>query len=322
MKIIYILSFFLILGCHNKKNKTNIDSFKDSKEKIIDPTGTYNLDNKIEVRNGDTYGSFGKIQIKKIEKGNIVITFSKNKGAPSYNMGGFIDTLKLIQNTAVYSDIKNGLNCKITFEFSDTGIIVKEGKNNSCGFGYGVYADGFFKKESSIPPIFLNPFTGKKIENIKSLNSKDSESIISEKREIPILYNQLFNIKLIGLDLEKEENNKNYFIQADCFCKSASILMNKVENKIYFFPFCSKKPLKEYNNWVYDFKTIDFINGEFIIKGTNKNKEIKLIFKALDKENVFSFKLEGIKHNTIEFKEHFTNKKGLFKEEDCGDFSG
>ncbi|WP_282164861.1 hypothetical protein [Cellulophaga baltica] len=322
MKIIYILSFFLIFGCNNKKNKSNIDSVKDSKEKFIEFTGTYNLDNKIEVRNGETYGSYGKIQIKKLGEEKIAITFSKNKGAPSYNMGGFIDTLKLINNTAIYNNIKNGLNCKITFEFSDTGIIVKEDEGNSCGFGYGVYADGFFKKESSLTPIFLNPFTGKKIENKNSLKSKNNQILISEKKEVPILYNQLFNIKLIGLDLEKEDSHKSYFIEADCFCKSASILMNKIENKIYIYPFCSIKPSKEYNNWVYRIKNIDFINDEFIIIGSHKNKEIKLIFKALDKENVFSFKLEGIKHNSLEFKEYFTNKKSLFKEEDCGDFDG
>lgn len=317
MKIIYILSFFLLIGCENdKKNKIRIDSFKDSKKNIFNITGTYKLESKTEVQNDDIYGSFGKIQIKKIGKEEIAITFSKNKGAPSYNMAGFVDTLKIINNKAIYSNKKNGLNCKITFAFSDTGVIVKEDEANSCGFGYGVYADGFFTKESSKTPILINPFTGKKI------SSKNSNAIISEKKEIPALYNKLFNIKLIGLDLEKEENYNNYFIEADCFCKSASILMNKIENKIFIFPFCSKKPSKEYNNWVYNIKNIDFINDELTIKASYKNKEIKLSFKALDKKSIFSFKLEGIKHNHLEFKEYFTNKKKLFKEEDCGDFSG
>ena len=314
MKTIYMLMFFLVFGCKN--NKENMGTLKNQSENFINPTGTYNLDNKIEIRNGDTYGSFGKIQVKKIVNEKIVITFSKNKGAPNYNMGGFIDTLKLLNNKAIYNNIKNGLNCKITFKFSDAGVTVKEDEGNSCGFGHGVYADGFFKKTSSITPIFLNPFTGEKID------SKKNEMIISEKKDVPILYKQLFNTKLIGLDVEKEVSYKNYYIEADCFCKSASILINNIENKIYIFPFCSNKPSKEYNNWDYDIKNITLKNNALIINANHNNKDIKLTFKSLDKKNVFSFKLEGINHKTLEFKEYFTNKKKLFKKEDCGDFSG
>jgi hypothetical protein len=41
----------------------------------INPSGTYKLESETEIRNGDTYGYFGSIDVKKIESEKIVMSF-------------------------------------------------------------------------------------------------------------------------------------------------------------------------------------------------------------------------------------------------------
>ena len=59
----------------------------------INPNGTYQLDEKTKIKNGDTFGYFGDIKVKLIDNGKIVMSFYICKGAPSYNSGSFVDTL-------------------------------------------------------------------------------------------------------------------------------------------------------------------------------------------------------------------------------------
>jgi len=133
----------------------------------IDPTGTYQLDSKTKKKNGDVYGYYGLIQVKKISLDKIVMTFEVNKGAPSYNSGSFVDTLSYKDNISIYSDIESDSTCKITFEFDKNGVTVKEETadyNSGCGFGHAVVANGFYKKSSDKTPILTEPLTGEKLE--------------------------------------------------------------------------------------------------------------------------------------------------------------
>ena len=133
----------------------------------IDPTGTYQLDSKTKKINGDIYGYFGQIQVKKLNSDKIVMTFEVNKGAPSYNSGSFVDTLSYKDNKGIYTDPESDSTCKITFDFDKKGVTVKEETadyNSGCGFGNAVVADGFYKRSSSKTPILTEPLTGKKLE--------------------------------------------------------------------------------------------------------------------------------------------------------------
>lgn len=117
-----------------------------------EPTGIYKLNNVIEKKDGEIYGYFGQIQVKKLNSEQIVMKFEVNKGAPSYNSGSFFDTLIYKNNKAVYRDIEVDTTCKITFKFDRKGITVLEETANynwGCGFGHGVVADGFYKKTSN-----------------------------------------------------------------------------------------------------------------------------------------------------------------------------
>ena len=132
-----------------------------------DPTGTYKLVSKTEKKNGETYGYSGQIQVRKISSDKIVMTFEVNKGAPSYNSGSFVDTLIYKDNKAIYTDPQSDMSCKITFDFDNKGVTVKEETadfNFGCGFGHAVVADGFYKRISNEIPILTEPLTGEKLE--------------------------------------------------------------------------------------------------------------------------------------------------------------
>ncbi|MEN9875522.1 MAG: hypothetical protein RLZZ529_519 [Bacteroidota bacterium] len=153
-KIIILFSFLNILTSFNIQNS------------YVDPTGTYELNNIIKQKNGEIYGYFGQIQIKKLNPEKIIMTFEVNKGAPSYNSGSFVDTLVYKENKAVYRDTEVDTTCTIIFNFNKKGINVVEKTGNynwGCGFGHGVVADGFYKKISNKVPILTEPLTGEKL---------------------------------------------------------------------------------------------------------------------------------------------------------------
>jgi len=125
---------------------------------LFNPTGTYVYQGKTTEKDGETYGYFGTIQVKKLTDTKIVMTFYICKGAPSYNSGSFVDTLDYKNNQAIHTDEE----CITIFSFSKTGIDVKETSERSC-WGAGVVAHGHFRKKSSKRPILTEPLTGEKI---------------------------------------------------------------------------------------------------------------------------------------------------------------
>ena len=139
-----------------------------TQDNFIDPTGTYELDSQTTEKDGDIYGYFGKIQVKTLSADKILMTFMINKGAPSYNSGSFVDTLDYKDNLVIYTAPELDSSCKITFEFNDRGVTVKEETddvNFGCGFGHAVVADGYYKKISSAVPELRDPMTEEKLEN-------------------------------------------------------------------------------------------------------------------------------------------------------------
>lgn len=140
--------------------------FSSCSSNTIDPTGTYKLDSKTTIRNGETYGYFGDIQVKQIEDDEIVITFYVCRGAPSYNIGAFADTLSFENNQANYTCSEYDSSCVINFKFKKDGVEVLEKTNDlsfGCGFGYNVRATGTYKIISRKTPILKDPFNGKTI---------------------------------------------------------------------------------------------------------------------------------------------------------------
>ena len=133
----------------------------------INPTGTYDLVGNAKVVKGDTYGTTGDIQVKALSKNKIVVVLGVNMGAPAYNSGELFDTLLYKDNTCVYKSTDEfDPGCKITLTFNQHGVRVVQKQvdlNNGCGFGHGVFADGFYKKRSSKIPVLRHSQTGELI---------------------------------------------------------------------------------------------------------------------------------------------------------------
>ncbi len=128
------------------------------RQAFYNPTGTYAYQGKTTEKDGEIYGYFGTIQVKRLTDTKIVMTFYICRGAPGNNSGSFVDTLDYKNNQAIHTD----KDCVTAFSFSKTGIIVKEISNKSC-WGAGVVAHGLFKKKSSKQPVLADPLTGEKI---------------------------------------------------------------------------------------------------------------------------------------------------------------
>lgn len=108
------------------------------------------------------YGLEGQICVKRLSSDRIVITLYFYNGQPSGHSGSLIDTSAYTKNTSVYTTPEWDKSCKITFKFNQKGVIVdqKQGNlNDGCGFGQGVFADGYYKKVSSKVPILKDPET-------------------------------------------------------------------------------------------------------------------------------------------------------------------
>jgi len=128
---------------------------------FINPTGTYKLNSKATVKNGDTYGNFGEIRVKLLDSNNIVMSFFTCKGAPSYNSGSFIDTLTYYNNSCTYTDKEDTARaCKVVFTFTKRQIDLKETANYDYGtcWGQGVVAFGSFRKPDNKNPLRKIPF--------------------------------------------------------------------------------------------------------------------------------------------------------------------
>ena len=284
---------------------------------IINPTGTYILDSETEKRNGETYGYSGKIQVKQLSKNRIVIDFSINKGAPSYNFGEFVDTLRYLKNKAIYRGLDYTPGCKIIFEFSEKGITVTEENLNACGFGHGVYAGGFFKKASS---------TRRRIESNENIYTEEVEKEANEEEAIPEKYRGLFDIKLVGLALESKGKQKRFYVSfsAACNCEISSILIKRKEKKIYLFPYCNTQPeIGKYGNIEYKLKSVHYIGDKLVVSGINKSsQEVKFIFGKLRYRNVFSLETDGERPTGIGLEQFITNKEKAFDVCECGDYQG
>jgi hypothetical protein len=131
----------------------------DKTPSFINPTGSYKLNSKTTVKDGDTYGYFGNIDVKLLDSSRIAISFFVCKGAPSYNMGTFVDTLAYRNNVAIHTTPEDDTTCKIKFTITKKGITVEQYQadvNFGCGFGHAVFANGFYKKISSKVPIIAD----------------------------------------------------------------------------------------------------------------------------------------------------------------------
>ncbi len=105
----------------------------------------------------DTFpGRYGDLKSIELNDSFVAMQFFIFKGHPSYNMGMFLDTLLIKNNTCLFKT-EYDASCSIFFEFEENQVKVIQSAsdlNMSCGFGHGVIADGIYLKTSNEIPIF------------------------------------------------------------------------------------------------------------------------------------------------------------------------
>jgi uncharacterized protein YecT (DUF1311 family) len=121
----------------------------------VSSTGYFELESTVVRKDGETWGRFGDIRVKRLTGNKLVLRLFVCRGAMGYHMGIITDTLEVKDNKAVYSTTEFDPSCRVVFRFYKRGIVVihsADDYNNSCGFGQGVLADGFYKLKSAAVP--------------------------------------------------------------------------------------------------------------------------------------------------------------------------
>jgi len=78
-----------------------------------------------------------------------------SRGAPAYNTGEALGTIRLAKREALYSTTEWGERCEIRFRFNaDVVVVTQMGSDAACGFGYGVYSDGRYRLVARGIPVF------------------------------------------------------------------------------------------------------------------------------------------------------------------------
>lgn len=123
------------------------------KEKILEYTGLYEIKPE-EGRDADYQYTF---EIEHLSENNIKFLFYGNRGKPSYNMGSIEGEAVIKGNIATFENNEYG-DCAFQLKFGNNGLEALYLDNkNECGFGFGVYLEGDYKKTSSDKPKFENP---------------------------------------------------------------------------------------------------------------------------------------------------------------------
>ena len=73
-----------------------------------------------------------------------------NRGAPSYNSGAIVGQMTIIGPGEADFTMKNeghNINCSMNFWFTNDSLYIRTNdQEDDCGYGYGVYSSGDFKK--------------------------------------------------------------------------------------------------------------------------------------------------------------------------------
>ena len=128
---------------------------------LIDQTpklaGTYTYGGKSED------SPSGQILIHPIDDHTFNFYLDVNRGAPSYNMGQIYGRAFVQADKGIWvfqkTDTTSEKSCALTFSFKKGTVTIKTlSDEEDCGFGYGVIADGKYKRtNTNIPTYYITP---------------------------------------------------------------------------------------------------------------------------------------------------------------------
>jgi len=108
----------------------------------------------------------GSMDIYPETDSTILFYVQLNRGAPSYNMGERIGRVLIKSDSGSYRSGNPGdaAGCAWSFRFSKKRLTVKTVlPEYNCGFGFGVFADGVFKRRTTTVPEYYTDLDGKTI---------------------------------------------------------------------------------------------------------------------------------------------------------------
>jgi hypothetical protein len=118
---------------------------------FTDYSGTYQL-------GPQKNGRLGKVTLLHDTSGKILFYIYLDGGKPSEHEGQLYGQFRLKLNKAIFTAKCEGAEkgCKWSLVFTDSTLTIKTiNEQNECGFGYGVTADGTYKRKSSVRPEYF-----------------------------------------------------------------------------------------------------------------------------------------------------------------------
>lgn len=157
----YYLALFAIAFFSNANSQV-----KKGYPKTLIYCGSYSFGSNAER------GSVGFLVVYPETDSTILFYFEGNRGAPSYNMGQLYGRMKIINGKGLYfsSALDSAKPCQFSCEFKSNQVLIKTvDEKVNCGFGFGVYIDGVYKRDTRNVPTYFEDETGSKVYFKKTL---------------------------------------------------------------------------------------------------------------------------------------------------------
>ncbi len=141
--------FFAFVAC-NANNPQNRDASSTNDSSF---SGIYKYGTTAEE------GRFGVLYVYPVSDTTMIIYLELSRGKPSYNSGALYSAIHINNKGIAYLKVdESHLDCSVKFDFRKESVeITTDSTHRKCPFGYGVYADGHYKKVSSEKPhSFIN----------------------------------------------------------------------------------------------------------------------------------------------------------------------
>lgn len=129
--------------------------------KTLTYSGSYSFGTSAEK------GRVGYLTVYPETDSTILFYFESNRGAPSYSMGQLYGRLKMLLDGRwiYFSSPQDSLrSCEFSCEFKTNEVLIKTlSDKDNCGFGYGVYVDGVYRRYSRKVPTYFEDETGSRV---------------------------------------------------------------------------------------------------------------------------------------------------------------
>ena len=157
----YYLALFAIAVFSNANSQV-----KKRYPKTLIYCGSYSFGSNVKR------GSVGSLVVYPETDSTILFYFEGSRGAPSYNMGQLYGRMKIINGKGLYFSfvLDSAKPCQFSCEFKSNQVLIKTvDEKGNCGFGFGVYIDGVYKRDTRNVPTYFEDETGSRVYFKKTL---------------------------------------------------------------------------------------------------------------------------------------------------------